>query len=491
MAERSAVIAWLNHLQVLMPPHRVMLVGAGNASGRWVQWLQQANIEAASLVEAADESFHSLQALVSAKPNWRASQQVIGPNTQVVTFYVASVGSESGLLEPESQQGIWPNIKTRQKQDRQAITLSEAMRDDEVSADWLVLDCSPALSLLMGAAERLAGVHVVLARTALSAAGEQGESQELAGLKQHLAAAGFRLVCTEAGRHPALGHALWVRQTQSDSESLRPQLEAALKENAAQKVRHAEQLAQATAATKKLAQEHASSVAHAKAAQDQCEQLQAELLKLKETQIQQRRAMEEATEKAKEAKETVEKTLAAAQAEKALLSKENSAEAARHAEQLAQAAAAAKKLAEERATSMAQAKAAQAQSEQLQAQLLQAKETQIQQRRATEEATEEATEKAKEAKEAKEALEKTLAAAQAEKALLSKEKAELVSAKDKVEKLANERQARIKLLDQRLQILQTNMNHGESRYRALQAELLKAEAQIELIKAFVLRDPAQ
>ncbi|MDP2073518.1 hypothetical protein [Hydrogenophaga sp.] len=476
LAERSTVISWLNHLQVLMPPRRVMLVGAGNASGRWVQWLQQANIEAASLFEAADDAFHSLQALVSTKPNWRASQQVIGPNTQIVTFYVASVGSESGLLEPESQQGIWPNIKTRQKQDRQAITLSEAMRDDEVTADCLVLDCSPALTLLMGAAELLSGVHVVLARTALSAAGEQGESQELAGLKQHLAAAGFRLVCTEAGRHPVLGHALWVRQTQSDSESLRPQLEAALKENAAQTVRHAEQLAQATAATKKLAQEHASSVAHAKAAQDQCEQLQAELLKLKETQIQQRRT----TEEAKEAKEALEKTLAAAQAEKALLSKENAAQAARHAEQLAQAAAATKKQAEEHTSCKAQGTAAQAHAEQLQAEILKLKETQIQQRRTTEEA-----------KEAKEALEKTLSAAQAEKALLSKEKAELVAAREKVEKLANERQARIKLLDQRLQILQTNMNNGESRYRALQAELLKAEAQIELIKAFVLRDPAQ
>lgn len=352
LADRSAVTAWLNHLQVLMPPHRVMLVGAGSASGRWVQWLQQANVEAASLVEAADEAFHSLQALVSTKPSWRASKEVIGPDTQVVTFYVASVGSESGLLEPESQQGIWPNIKTRQKQERQAITLSEAMRADEVTADWLLLDCSPALPLLTGAGELLTGVHVILARTELPAAGEQGESQELAGLKQHLSAAGFRLVCTEPGRHPALGHALWVRQTQSDSERLRPQLEAALKERAAQ--------------------------AHA---------------------------------------------------------------------------------------------------EQLQAQLLQVKEAQTQQRRATEEL--------------KEALEKALAAAQAEKAALSKERAEMVVARDKVEKLANERQARIKLLDQRLQILQTQLNDNQGRYRSLQAELLKAEAQIELIKAFVLRDPAQ
>jgi hypothetical protein len=66
-----------------------------------------------------------------------------------------------------------------------------------------------------------------------------------------------------------------------------------------------------------------------------------------------------------------------------------------------------------------------------------------------------------------------------------------LKAREKFEKLASERQAKIKLLDQRLQIMQTNMNNGEGQYRSLQAELLKAEAQIELIKAFVLRDPAQ
>ena len=73
---------------------------------------------------------------------------------------------------------------------------------------------------------------------------------------------------------------------------------------------------------------------------------------------------------------------------------------------------------------------------------------------------------------------------------LAKAKEVETLAREKVEKLPSERQAKIKLLDQRLQILQTNMNNGEGQYRSLQAELLKAEAQIELITAFVLRDPA-
>jgi hypothetical protein len=385
MTERSSVTSWLNHLRVLMPPSRVLLVGAGSANGRWVQWLQQAHIESAILVEGADESFQSIENLVSTKPNWRARKQVIGLNTEDVTFYVASIASESGLSDPEDQRGIWPNIKTRQKQARQAIALAEAMKDEEGTPDWLILDCTPALSLLKGAADFLEGVQVLMARTALPTAGKQAESQELAELTQHLGKAGFMLVCTEAGRHPALGHALFVRQARPQSENLRQQLEVALAENIRQSERSAVELAQAVAATQSLIAEQVALLGQVSAAQAQSGQLQAQLLQMKEAQQKQANAMSES----------------------------------------------------------------------------------------------------------KEALEKALAAEQAEMAVLSKEKTELVAVKEKLEKLANERQARIKLLDQRVQLLQGNLDSVEGKYRLLQAELVKAEAQIELIKAFVLREPAQ
>jgi hypothetical protein len=80
---------------------------------------------------------------------------------------------------------------------------------------------------------------------------------------------------------------------------------------------------------------------------------------------------------------------------------------------------------------------------------------------------------------------------QTEKTLLFKEKSELVLAKEKLERLTNERQTKIKQLEQKLQLLQNNTKIGEDRCRSLEGELLKAEAQIELIKSFVLQGSNQ
>lgn len=212
------LLSWLDHLRILMPPRHVTLVGAGNGSGPWVQWLLSRAVPSATLVEADDALIHPLQATVAAASGaWRVRKQVIGPETATVTFHVASVSSESGLLEPESLRSLWPNLKTRQKQTRQAITLDELLQDDEQSANWLIVDCWPAQPLLQGGQQALSQMDVLIVRTTMGA--DTPDTLNPAEVESALTEAGFRQIAADAGRHPGVGHALYVRELDAKTAS--------------------------------------------------------------------------------------------------------------------------------------------------------------------------------------------------------------------------------------------------------------------------------
>lgn len=262
---------WLDLLGQLYPPSGVLLVGAGSGSSAWVQYLMAANWPSVTLIEADEATAHRLQAATHSQPSWQVLPHVIGPRTAPTPFYSASLGTESGLLEPESLRSLWPNLKTRQKQTRQAVALAELLQDTESAANWLLVDCLPALSIVQGLAEQLEAFDVIAVRVLLNAAALPGEAAGLPELQTHLSERGYRCLTTEATRHPAVGHALFVRDIQALNLALREQHILLAAKDAAEKAKtealaalHAEQQARAQEKTEllkvlqdKLAHEHA------------------------------------------------------------------------------------------------------------------------------------------------------------------------------------------------------------------------------------------
>jgi len=206
-----------------MPPRHLTLVGAGNGSGPWVRWMLSSALPSATLVEADENLIAPLQAAVAEAPGlWRVLKQVVGPETGSVTFHVASVSSESGLLEPESLRDLWPNLRTRQKQTRQAISLDKLLHDDEPAANWLIVDCWPALPLLQRSQQALSAMDVVILRTHL---GENTPAAlELRSVENTFAHIGLRLIESEPGRHPKQGHTLFVRAPHLIDNTAQPDL---------------------------------------------------------------------------------------------------------------------------------------------------------------------------------------------------------------------------------------------------------------------------
>lgn len=304
---QQALLPWLGLLQQLYPPNGVLLVGAGGGTSPWVQHLMASGHRNVTLIEADETTAARLKLVAQAQPSWKVLAGLVGPESTHTLSYTASLQPESGLLEPESLRSLWPNLKTTHQQTRQAITLAELQQDTEYPANWLLVDCLPALPILQGAVQQLAAFDVIALRVLLGSTQDTGhgngdsisythnneltQSASANALHPALQALGFRCLAIETSRHPDIGHALFVRDTAVLAKQQQQQLDQQVQRTAEAQAT-ATAATTATAAATKQAEERATQVQHltqAKAAADklaterqlQLDQLQAQLKQAK------------------------------------------------------------------------------------------------------------------------------------------------------------------------------------------------------------------
>lgn len=443
-----------------------MLVGAGHGNGPFLQWLKQAGAEGVTLVEAEDTHFARLQRLAESQPGWRARNDVVAPAPGPVSFHTASMATESGLLEPERLRALWPNITTRQTQSRDAISLRELLEEAAIPINWLVIDCMPAGALLQAAGEPLASVDVIFARGLLGNAGAMEQEGSLDATVHALTASGFRLVFTEAGRHPELGHALLVRDHTVELQTLRKQVTDAV----ASQREVQEQLRKAQATSDQLKQ----NLGDAQTARAQ----EAVLDEARVTELSAARSAAESLAAARQQElEQLKIRLVQAESARAQLT-QTQTEGARLGARIAELEAAKNILDEKHAKSTAELVAAKAAVENLAA--TQQKELELVKHELA-------------SIEAASADQLNKAAADAAAALTSSKDAanrikQLEDAKRAADRLAAERLAQIQALELRLQQMRAPSNGADGRLKQLEIEQAKAETQIALIKELIFQE---
>ena len=226
MTNPSSITAWLDHLQALLPPSAITLVGAGKGTGTWAQWLlHEVKGARVTLIEAEPLQFATLQrtlnALGESAQHCEIRNTLVAAQQGTTPFFVASSQQESGLLQPQWLLNLWPNLQTKEVRDLNAITLDTLLGnlggDVEQSmgqGHWLILDCLPAGELLR-TSSKLDQVDVVIARVlwdephSVPAGASQKEVSEF--LQQN----GMVQVAVDTTRHPGIGYALFVRDTRS------------------------------------------------------------------------------------------------------------------------------------------------------------------------------------------------------------------------------------------------------------------------------------
>jgi len=296
---RQPIPVWLTLLAHLYPPKGTLLIGAGAGNSPWVKHLQTENHPNVTLVEADEAKATRLKTTTQNQPHWQVKHHVIAQHTAPTPFYTASLQTESGLLEPESMRSHWPNLKTTDQQTRQAVSLAELQADAEIPANWLLVDCLPALPILQGAAQQLAAFDVIALRVLLNntqdtandndndnAHNELTQSASANALQPALQALGFRCLAIETSRHPAIGHALFVRDIAALAQQLQQQL-AQQTQTLAQAKAQAET---ATTAAAKQAEERAAQVQQLTQAKEAADKLatdrQQQIEQLKEAAAQ-------------------------------------------------------------------------------------------------------------------------------------------------------------------------------------------------------------
>lgn len=477
---------WLQCLQQLTPPRGLVHIGAGASGGQY----PYAAMPSLLVLEADNQHHARLQAQLQDRANCQVRQTVVAGQSGTADFYTLSQTNESGLCPATALQGLWPNIKTLRTETLPCSTLQTLLTQAPGGAgayNWAVIDCLPAHQIIAGAGDLINYWDVMTLRAFKDNTDIDTQGMCLPALRQQLAAFGLEFVSFEEENHPQMVRALFVRnpaqQVTKDNAALtalQAKHDSLAQENAkliagsADLTRARDQLstqkdAEAKAKAEALAQCDAEAKAKAgalaqrdalakeKAALTAARDEQAKTATDRQTALTALQARHDilAQEKAKIIADSAELTRARDQ-----LSIQKEAESKAKAEALAQRDSEAKARAEVIAQRDAEAKA---------------KADAIGQRDA----------------EAKARLD-----AITQRDALAKDKAALIAARDEEARLAAGRQTALvnqqknaadKL--QRLQELEADNQEYAARQQMLQEELIKAEAQIDLIKDLLLREP--
>ncbi|WP_295396786.1 hypothetical protein, partial [uncultured Thiodictyon sp.] len=246
LASVSAGLAVMRHVT---PPQCVIHIGAGNGGIAGRQWKDLA-VAQVVMIDAHPAVADQLANAVAEAPQWHSASLLLGADeAESVPFLVTSNPSANGCVPIERLRALWPNLRELETlklpQRRLDQFLDTSHPQLAAQANWLVIDCFPALPILAGAGRYLDQLDLVCSRAILNPELLDVEGSSMAELTAYLTPQGFRQVALSEGLHPALGDAIFVRDAQAKRAAERQaQLATLTQERDAQTTLAAERLAQ-------------------------------------------------------------------------------------------------------------------------------------------------------------------------------------------------------------------------------------------------------
>lgn len=513
IASPQATVACLEMARQLATPQAVIHIGAGLGHGPLSHWLNWP-VAHARVIDSDAKRLEWLPARAAQQANstdWLALAGVIAEQDGEQELHHASNAAEDGLLPASALVGLWPNLRPMSSSHQQAQRLDTLLSSHPIpvrkgeGTTWLIIECLPALCVLRGATQTLENVSVICLRSVLDPARLQAPEASLDAAVDFLKALGFRCVHIGETNHPAIGEALFLRdetaplkaecttlqmaktaveqlanQLQSQIDTLSQEKADLTKERAALAQERAE-LTQARDEQEKLATERQAQIEALQKAKTAAEQLasqhqgqvdtltkdKAELTKVRDALAQERAELSLARDE--QAKLATERQAQIEALQKAKAATEQLA--SQHQGQIDTLTKDKADLTTER-DALAQARAELTQTRDEQAKLATERQAQV-----------EALQKAKAA------AEQLATERQGQIDKLAKDKADLTKERDQALQKAKEIQQRLDDSQKQLTHLQDETLETQRRQQCLQEELVKAEAQIELIKDLLLREP--
>lgn len=284
----------LTLLQRLVPPGAVIHIGSGIGVGQMHSW-RNWGVPRALLLDAAygvhQPAWFNPD---TAPPGWSYEAALLSDRDGTTCMYQASNPAESGLLKPEELNMIWPNLSTKEQEQRPVTRLESLLaepRHTELRAAaniWCMVDCLPALPILQGAGAELQNWSVLWLRVLLKPFDGELQQANLPACQELLEPLGFHCLQINESNHPALGDAIfvrdwaaWLQPRLALQEKLAADEHTQLKELSDAKEQSMQQLEELTAARNeqaRLADERQASVKQLQQEQEAFSNLAAERL---------------------------------------------------------------------------------------------------------------------------------------------------------------------------------------------------------------------
>jgi hypothetical protein len=214
--DKHTIVECIDELIAATPAQSVAIVGAGSERSQWFHAFMRHAIPKVTLLEADGESCAELRKAISGRKEWKCYHQLVASLSGPAQFHLASITAESSLFPPSLLRDAWVNISLRKTITRPAKTIAETLSDLHITADWLWIDCLPALAILAGAGPDYDGFNVICARVLKEESHDiRTREATLECVKYALESQGFGLVAYEPEMNPMIGHALFVRGAES------------------------------------------------------------------------------------------------------------------------------------------------------------------------------------------------------------------------------------------------------------------------------------
>ena len=213
---KATALSYPELLCIIFPPQAVIHIGAGIGNGEmhlWRQW----QVPAALILDADEARLDWATKAAEENPAWQIRCAVLAQTDGEVDYYHASNPAEDGLIPSEKLAVLWPNLRTSKQTRCQAQRLDNLLSEEslvalrESASVWVLINCLSALSILQGAGNELDRWSVLWLRVQLNPLIEDQTVGTLKDIEDFLEPHGYRCIYIAEGNHPAIGEAMFVR----------------------------------------------------------------------------------------------------------------------------------------------------------------------------------------------------------------------------------------------------------------------------------------
>jgi len=227
MLSNQSLQSWVDHLRAIFPITAIVHVGVG--SGHILTHYAGWGVSCALLIEAEETLFQQLASATQMQEGLIAHKALISDKECSKTFFLASNPNEHGVIKPENFTDLWRNLKTQEERQIDSKTLESVLNSQNTLAapvNWCVIDCLPALQVIQGTGKFIEDLEVVITRAIL----KEERCSEIGASKNELdiflASQGFYCIALEEERQPALGSLVYIRNWKNKYRVTNLQLEA-------------------------------------------------------------------------------------------------------------------------------------------------------------------------------------------------------------------------------------------------------------------------